>query len=162
MLAEKLDVPSRAPLLEPRMSDSASFDNALELSLRQGHPVAEAVSRLVPPAWEKDERIEPALRQFFQSIIQQQEPWDGPAALIFSDGLTVGAKLDRNGLRPMRYTLTSDGLLVVGSEVGITDLHDKHVVERQRLGPGDMLLADPANGVFFRPSEISGLLQRAV
>ena len=161
MLAEKLDVPSRAPLLEPRMSDSASFDNALELSLRQGHPVAEAVSRLVPPAWEKDERIEPALRQFFQSSIQQQEPWDGPAALLFSDGQTVGAKLDRNGLRPLRYTLTSDGLLVVGSEVGITDLHDKHVVERQRLGPGEMLLASPAAGVFFRPAEIAGLLQRS-
>src|SRR5207253_442539 len=128
---------------------------------RQGHPVAEAVSRLVPPAWEKDERIEPALRQFFQSSIQQQEPWDGPAALLFSDGQTVGAKLDRNLLRPHRYTLTSDGLLVVGSEVGTTDLHDKHVVERQRLGPGEMLLASPAAGVFFRPAEIAGLLQRS-
>src|SRR5207253_8213222 len=120
---------------------------------RQGHPVAEAVSRLVPPAWEKDERIEPALRQLFQSSIQQQKPWDGPAALLFSDGQTVGAKLDRNGLRPLRYTLTSDGLLVVGSEVGITDLHDKHVVERQRLGPGEMLLVNSATGEFLRPVE---------
>ena len=161
MLSERLGVPSNATLLEPQMSDSASFDNALELSLRQGHPVAEAVSRLVPPAWEKDERIEPGLRQFFLSSIQQQEPWDGPAALLFSDGHTVGAKLDRNGLRPLRYTLTSDGLLMVGSEVGITDLHDKHVVERQRLGPGEMLLASPVAGIFFRPTEIAGLLQRS-
>src|SRR5438105_6307320 len=142
------------------MSDSASFDNALEVSLRRGHPLAEAVSRLVPPAWEKDERMEAGLREFFRTSFHQQEPWDGPAPLLFSDGHTVGAKLDRNGLRPLRYTLTSDGLLVVGSEVGIADLHDKHVVERQRLGPGEMLLANPTAGVLFRPSEIAGLLQR--
>jgi len=161
MLSETLGVPRQATLLEPRMSDSASFDNALEVSLRRGHPLAEAVSRLVPPAWEKDERMEAGLREFFRSSLHQQEPWDGPAALLFSDGHTVGAKLDRNGLRPLRYTLTSDGLLVVGSEVGIADLHDKHVVERQRLGPGEMLLASPAAGVFFRPTEIAGLLQRS-
>ncbi len=149
-------------LLEPRMSDSASFDNALELSLRERRGLVESIARLVPPAWENDDHMPPTLRRFFQRSAREQEPWDGPAALVFSDGLTVGAKLDRNGLRPMRYTLTSDGLLVVGSEVGITDLHDKHVVERQRLGPGDMLLADPENGVFFRPSEIAGLLQRSV
>jgi glutamate synthase (ferredoxin) len=160
MLSQRLGLSSRTSLLEPGMSDSASFDNALEVSLRQGHTVAEAVSRLVPPAWENDSRMEPGLRQFFQSSAREQEPWDGPAALLFSDGETVGAKLDRNGLRPLRYTLTSDGLLVVGSEVGITDLHEKHVVERQRLGPGEMLLANPAAGVFFRPSEIAGLLQR--
>jgi glutamate synthase (ferredoxin) len=160
MLSQKLGLSSRTSLLEAGMSDSASFDNALEVSLRQGYTMAEAVSRLVPPAWENDGRMEAGLRQFFQSSAREQEPWDGPAALLFSDGQTVGAKLDRNGLRPLRYTLTSDGLLVVGSEVGITDLHEKHVVERQRLGPGEMLLANPAAGVFFRPGEIAGLLQR--
>ena len=75
-----------------------------------------------------------------------QEPWDGPAAMVFSDGVTVGAKLDRNGLRPLRYTLTSDGLLVVGSEVGIADFHGREIVERQRLGPGEMLLCNPRTG----------------
>ena len=80
-----------------------------------------------------------------------QEPWDGPAALIFTDGCTVGAKLDRNGLRPLRYTLTADGLLVVGSEVGIADLHGKEIAERQRLGPGEVLLLNPASGEFVRP-----------
>ena len=159
-LCKSLGVSEETPLLEPGMSDSASFDNALEVSLRNGRPLAESVARLIPPAWENDEAMERSLRRFFQHNAHQQEPWDGPAALIFSDGQMVGAKLDRNGLRPLRYTLTSDGLLVVGSEVGITDLFGKQVVERQRLGPGEMLLADPASGTFFRPSEISNLLRQ--
>ena len=162
-LCEALGLAQDTPLLEPGMSDSASFDNALEVSIRSGRKLAESVARLVPPAWENAERLDPELRSFFQQSAYEQEPWDGPAALVFSDGQLVGAKLDRNGLRPLRYTLTSDGLLVVGSEVGITDLHGKQVVERQRLGPGEMLLADPLNGTFFRPKEASRLLlqQRA-
>src|SRR6202007_1900472 len=111
-----------------------------------------------PPAWEHDEHLDPTLRQFLAGSAAEQEPWDGPAALIFTDGQVVGAKLDRNGLRPLRYTLTSDGLLIVGSEVGITDLSDKQVVERQRLGPGEMLIADPASGTFFRPNDIARLV----
>jgi glutamate synthase (ferredoxin) len=75
--------------------------------------------------------------RFLANSAPEQEPWDGPAALILTDGNFVGAKLDRNGLRPLRYTLTADGLLIVGSEVGITDLSDKQIVERQRLGPGE-------------------------
>src|SRR5262249_52760448 len=82
-----------------------------------------------------------------------QEPWDGPAAMVFTDGRSVGAKLDRNGLRPLRYTLTSSGLLVVGSEVGIADLHGEQVAERQRLGPGEMLTCDPTSGEFSRPRD---------
>ncbi len=114
--------------------------------------------RLVPPAWEHDERLDPGLRQFLANSAPEQEPWDGPAALLFTDGHLIGAKLDRNGLRPLRYTLTSDGLLIVGSEVGITDLSDKQVIERQRLGPGEMLIADPASGTFFRPDEVARLV----
>ena len=102
--------------------------------------------------------LDAGLRQFLANSAPEQEPWDGPAALIFTDGQVVGAKLDRNGLRPLRYTLTSDGLLIVGSEVGITDLSDKQVIERQRLGPGEMLIADPASGTFFRPGEVSRLV----
>jgi hypothetical protein len=79
--------------------------------------------------------------------------------MIFTDGQIIGAKLDRNGLRPLRYTLTSDGLLIVASEVGITDLSGKEIVERQRLGPGEMLIADPASGTFFRPNEVGGLVR---
>ena len=157
-LRRELGLPDNTRLLQSGMSDSASFDNALEALVRSGASLPESALRLVPPAWEHDERLDPGLRQFFAKSAPEQEPWDGPAALIFSDGQMVGAKLDRNGLRPLRYTLTSDGLLVVGSEVGITDLSDKQIVERQRLGPGEMLIADPASGTFFRPSEIARLL----
>jgi glutamate synthase (ferredoxin) len=158
-LRRELSLPEQSRLLQPGMSDSASFDNALEALVRSGSSLAESALRLVPPAWEHDERMDPGLRHFLASSAPEQEPWDGPAALIFSDGNFVGAKLDRNGLRPLRYTLTSDGLLIVGSEVGITDLSDKHVVERQRLGPGEMLMADPASGTFFRPNEIAQLVR---
>lgn len=157
-LRHQLRLAKNARLLQPGMSDSASFDNALEAFVRSGSSIAESTLRLVPPAWEHDEHLEPVLRQFLANSAPRQEPWDGPAALIFTDGNFVGAKLDRNGLRPLRYTLTSDGLLIVGSEVGITDLSDKKVVERQRLGPGEMLIADPASGTFSRPSEVSSLV----
>ena len=154
----KLGLPENARLLQPAMSDSASFDNALEAEVRSGRSVTEAALRLMPPVWEHDEHLAPGLRQFLARSAYEQEPWDGPAAMIFSDGDFVGAKLDRNGLRPLRYTLTSDGLLVVGSEVGITDLTGKEVIERQRLGPGEMLIADPASGTFFRPPDVERLV----
>jgi len=157
-LRRQLGLPNNARLLQPGMSDSASFDNALEALVRSGPSIAESALRLVPPAWEHDEHLDPGLRQFLANNAPQQEPWDGPAALIFTDGHFIGAKLDRNGLRPLRYTLTSDGLLIVGSEVGITDLSDKQIVERQRLGPGEMLIADPASGLFFRPNEVAQLV----
>ena len=144
--------------LEEGVSDSASFDNALEILLQQGYSLAAAMLRMVPPAWEADPHIPSALRRYLERQAREQEPWDGPAALVFSDGRMVGAKLDRNGLRPLRYTLTADGLLVVGSEVGLTDLHGKRVAERQRLGPGEMLLVDPVGGAIFRGDELSELL----
>jgi len=157
-LRHQLRLSKNANLLQAGMSDSASFDNALEALVRRGSSIAESALRLVPPAWEHDEHLDSRLRQFLANSAPKQEPWDGPAALIFTDGNFIGAKLDRNGLRPLRYTLTSDGLLIVGSEVGITDLSDKHVVERQRLGPGEMLIADPASGDFFRPLEVAQLV----
>src|SRR5215469_13253983 len=159
-LRREIGLPDECALLERGMSDSASFDNSLEIQLRQGRSPAEAVSRLVPPAWERDDSMPTALRRFYEANAGEQEPWDGPAALIFSDGQTVGAKLDRNGLRPLRYSLTADGLLVVGSEVGILDLHGCHVVERQRLGPGEVLIADPTNGILYRPNEVAELIAR--
>jgi glutamate synthase (ferredoxin) len=157
-LCRQLGLPDNSRVLQPGMSDSASFDNALEALVRGGSSIAESALCLVPPAWENDEHLDPGLRTFLANRAPEQEPWDGPAALIFTDGHVVGAKLDRNGLRPLRYTLTSDGLLIVGSEVGITDLSDKQVVERQRLGPGEMLLADPASGTFFRPNEVGSFV----
>src|SRR5579863_1689772 len=158
-LLRDLGLQENSKLLQPGMSDSASFDNALEALVRNGSSIAESSLRLVPPAWEHDAHLDAGLCQFLSQHAPEQEPWDGPAALIFTDGQVVGAKLDRNGLRPLRYTLTANGLLIVGSEVGITDLCDQQVVERQRLGPGEMLIADPASGTFFRPNEVGGLVR---
>jgi glutamate synthase (ferredoxin) len=158
LVRSELGLPSEAKLLQPRMSDSASLDNALETGVRRGASIIECALKLGPAAWEHDHRMDPALRHFLASHAPEQEPWDGPAALVFTDGNVVCARLDRNGLRPLRYTLTSDGLLIVGSEVGIADLRGKRVVERQRLGPGEMLVADPASGTLFRPEDIARLL----
>jgi glutamate synthase domain-containing protein 2/glutamate synthase domain-containing protein 3 len=109
---------------------------------------------MVPPAFENDPLLSRDVRAALASLSQHGEPWDGPAALVFSDGQFVGAKLDRNGLRPLRYTLTHDGLLIAGSEVGIIDLDESRIAERQRLGPGEMILANPATGTVFRYREI--------
>jgi glutamate synthase domain-containing protein 1 len=156
-LRHTLGLPATARLLEQRVSDSASFDNALEILLRKGYNAASAMWCMVPPARGNDPSDDSEFSSFLQAHAREHEPWDGPAALIFTDGRTVGAKLDRNGLRPLRYTLTSDGLITAGSEVGIADLHDKQVIERQRLGPGEMLVVDPANGKFVRPGKVSEL-----
>ncbi|HKU20415.1 MAG TPA: glutamate synthase large subunit [Terriglobales bacterium] len=155
-----LKLPEHVRLLEPRVSDSASLDNAFELYLRQGSAAGAAALTLVPPAWEDECAQVPAeARRFLAAQARRQEPWDGPAALVFTDGSVVGAKLDRNGLRPLRYTLTADGLLVVGSETGIADLHGKRVVERQRLGPGQLLLLQP--GKLLRPWQWPALPETA-
>src|SRR4029077_1078268 len=152
-LQQELSFSNQVRLLEDRVSDSASFDNGLELSLRRGYNPAEAMLSMVPPAWERSPEAAPELRNFLEEQARHQEAWDGPAALVFTDGCTIGAKLDRNGLRPLRYTLTTDGLLVVGSEVGIADLHSKKIAERQRLGPGEVLLVNPESGEFVRPRD---------
>src|SRR5579872_6290224 len=157
-LRRSLGLPATVRLLEERVSDSASFDNALEMLMREGYNPAAAMWRMVPPA-QGNFTDDSEFSSFLQAHAREQEPWDGPAALIFTDGHTVGAKLDRNGLRPLRYTLTSDGLIIAGSEVGIADLHDKQVIERQRLGPGEMLLVDPANNKLVRPGKLSELGQ---
>jgi glutamate synthase (ferredoxin) len=156
-LRQELRLPTQAQLLEPRVSDSASLDNALEIMLRRGYNPAAAMTCMVSPAWENAPSMALESRAMLEAHACRQESWDGPAALMFTDGCTVGAKLDRNGLRPLRYTLTSDGLLVVGSEVGIADLHDREIIERQRLGPGEMLLVELATGRFLRPRELPDL-----
>ncbi len=143
--------------LEENVSDSASLDNALELLLRQGRSIEAGLLTLVPPAFEPDGQLDARVRNFLESAATHYEPWDGPAALVFSDGRTLGAKLDRNGLRPLRYQRTADGWLVAGSETGIADFDDKQVVERQRLGPGEMLVVELETGSVARDGE---LLQR--
>jgi glutamate synthase domain-containing protein 2/glutamate synthase domain-containing protein 1/glutamate synthase domain-containing protein 3 len=153
-LRARLTVGSWFTPLEGNVSDSASFDNAFELKLLEGLAPDEAMLTMVPPAFENDPLLSRDIRAALTSLSQQSEPWDGPAALIFSDGQFVGAKLDRNGLRPLRYTLTHDGLLIAGSETGLIDLDESRIAERQRLGPGEMILANPATGIFLRWREI--------
>src|ERR1700732_3338698 len=153
-IREQLTVGSWFRLLEENVSDSASFDNALELRLLQGFSPEAAMLSLVPPAFDNDPFLSRDVRAALSSLSQEGEPWDGPAALVFSDGQFVGAKLDRNGLRPMRYTLTHDGLLIAGSETGLIDIDESRIAERQRLGPGEMILANPATGLFLRWRDI--------
>src|SRR5882757_5701799 len=153
-IRSRLTVGPWFPLLEENVSDSASFDNGFELRLLEGLSSEEAMLAMVPPAFEKDPLLSRDVRGALASLSQAGEPWDGPAALVFSDGQFVGAKLDRNGLRPLRYTLTHDGLLIAGSETGLVDLEESRIAERQRLGPGEMILANPATGLFLRWRDI--------
>src|SRR5882724_4748368 len=140
--------------LEQNVSDSASFDNGFEVKLLQGFSPEEAMLAMAPPAFENDPLLSRDVRAALSALSLHSEPWDGPAALIFSDGQVVGAKLDRNGLRPLRYTVTHDGLVVAGSETGLVDFEESRIAERQRLGPGEMILANPATGTLFRWREI--------
>jgi glutamate synthase (ferredoxin) len=153
-IRERLTVGSWFRALEENVSDSASFDNGFEVKLLEGFSTEEAMLAMVPPAFENDPLLSRDVRGALAALSQHSEPWDGPAALIFSEGQFVGAKLDRNGLRPLRYTVTHDGLVIAGSETGLIDLEESRIAERQRLGPGDMILANPANGLFLRWREI--------
>ncbi|HET9111089.1 MAG TPA: glutamate synthase central domain-containing protein, partial [Ktedonobacterales bacterium] len=156
------DVAWLRPALEAEGSDSTSLDNALELLLRAGRDLPDALTLLMPPAWEGDDRLTPKAQAFFQARAPLMEPWDGPAALAFSDGTLVGAALDRNGLRPLRTALTHDGVLVVASEVGAIDLPEASIAAKGRLGPGQALLLDTARGVIMYDAEIKAMLaQRA-
>src|SRR5450432_1507008 len=153
-LRARLTVGTWFRILEENVSDSATVDNAFEQKLLEGLSPEAAMLSMVPPAFENDPLLSRDVRGALASLSQAGEPWDGPAALVFSDGQFVGAKLDRNGLRPLRYTLTHDGLLIAGSETGLVDLEESRIAERQRLGPGEMILANPVTGAVFRWREI--------
>jgi glutamate synthase domain-containing protein 2/glutamate synthase domain-containing protein 1/glutamate synthase domain-containing protein 3 len=144
--------------LEEYVSDSASLDNALEFLVQQGFSLDSGLLTLAPPAFEANSRLSSFGRNFLESAACEYEPWDGPAALVFSDGRIAGAKLDRNGLRPLRYTRTADDWLIVGSEAGIADLEDKEIIERRRLGPGEMLVVNLCTGDLLRDDELLTLI----
>jgi glutamate synthase (ferredoxin) len=137
----------------PEGSDSASLDNALELLVQRGWEVSEALMSLVPDAWEGRGDLASAVRDFYRYQSIRFEPWDGPAALAFSDGIVVGAALDRNGLRPLRWQRTRDGLVAAASEAGVVTMAPEDVVERGRLGPGQMLLVDTRDGSLLRDAD---------
>src|SRR5256885_13334010 len=137
----------------PEGSDSASLDNALELLVRRGWETSEALMSLVPDAWEGRGDLAPAVRDFYRYQSTKFEPWDGPAALAFSDGFVVGAALDRNGFRPLRWARTRQGMVAAASEAGVVTMQPSDVVERGRLGPGQMLLVDTRDNSVLRDAE---------
>jgi glutamate synthase domain-containing protein 2/glutamate synthase domain-containing protein 1/glutamate synthase domain-containing protein 3 len=135
------------PLIDVTASDSAKLDTALELLLRGGRSIDHAMAMLVPQVWEGSSDLPPAVRDFYRYHAALVEPWDGPAGLVFTDGRRVGATLDRNGLRPLRYQMCGDGLIVCGSEVGAVRTAGRGGVRRERLGPGEMVLFDLDRGL---------------
>ncbi|WP_336921106.1 glutamate synthase large subunit [Aquipuribacter sp. SD81] len=139
-------------------SDSASFDEVLELLHLGGRSLPHAVLMMIPEAWENHAEMDPARRAFYDYHSDIMEPWDGPASVTFTDGTLIGAVLDRNGLRPARYWVTSEGLVVMASETGVLDIEPDHVVRKGRLQPGRMLLVDTGQGRIIDDAEIKSQL----
>ena len=146
------------PICTPGASDSASFDEVLELLHLGGRSLPHAVLMMIPEAWENHELMDPARRAFYEFHSMFMEPWDGPANVCFTDGTLVGAVLDRNGLRPGRYTVTDDGLVVLASESGVLELDPATIVQRGRLQPGKMFLVDTEHGRIVADEEIKSQL----
>ncbi len=148
------DVKKLIPVLTPGASDSANFDNAFELLVRGGRSVEHAMAMMVPEPWSGHETMPDDKKAFYEYHACKMEPWDGPASMAFSDGLRIGAVLDRNGLRPSRYWVTSDGQVIMASEVGVLPVPQEKVVEKGRLEPGRMFLVDMQAGRIVGDEEI--------
>ncbi|HLF39603.1 MAG TPA: glutamate synthase subunit alpha, partial [Burkholderiales bacterium] len=142
------------PLIYDGQSDSASFDNALELLVMGGYSVAHAMMMMIPEAWENHTLMDPARRAFYEYHAAMMEPWDGPASIAFTDGRQIGATLDRNGLRPSRYIVTSDDLVIMGSECGCLPVPEEKIVKKWRLQPGKMFLVDLEKGRIIDDKEL--------
>src|SRR5690606_39154113 len=143
------------PICDPEGSDTASFDEVLELLHLGGRSLPHAVLMMIPEAWENHTEMDPARRAFYEFHSTLMEAWDGPASITFSDGTLVGAVLDRNGLRPGRFWVTEDGLVVLASEAGVLpDIRPESVVRKGRLQPGKMFLVDTARGRIIEDDEI--------
>ncbi len=144
------------PVVNASFSDSANLDATLELLVRSGRPITESLLTLVPEAFRDQPELagKPEIQAFYEYSACTQEPWDGPALLVFADGRSVGATLDRNGLRPARYCITSDGFVVMGSETGVVELDESRIIEKGRLGPGQMLAVDLEQGRLLRNWEV--------
>ena len=149
------------PLIDEGQSDSACFDNALELLVAGGYSLAEAMMLLVPEAWTKNPLMDSKRRAFYEYNAAIMEPWDGPAAVAFTDGRQIGATLDRNGLRPARYLITNDDMVVMGSEMGVLTIPQEKIIKKWRLQPGKMFLIDTEQGRIIEDEEIkNGLINR--
>jgi glutamate synthase (NADPH/NADH) large chain len=149
------------PLIYDGQSDSASFDNALELLVMGGYSVAHAMMTMIPEAWENHSLMDPARRAFYEYHAAMMEPWDGPASIAFTDGRQIGATLDRNGLRPSRYIVTDDDLVIMGSECGCLPVPEERIVKKWRLQPGKMFLVDLEKGRIVDDKELKDTLSGA-
>ncbi len=146
------------PLIYDGQSDSASFDNALELLVMGGYSVAHAVMMMIPEAWENHTLMDPSRRAFYEYHAAMMEPWDGPASITFTDGRQIGATLDRNGLRPSRYIVTDDDLVIMGSECGCLPVPEERIIKKWRLQPGKMFLVDLEKGRIVDDKELKDSL----
>ncbi len=142
------------PVMREGGSDSARMDNALEFLVLAGRELPEAILMMIPEAWENREDMDPALRAYYEFHSFLMEPWDGPASIAFTDGRKIGAVLDRNGLRPSRYTVTKDGFVIMASEVGVLEIAPENVLLKERLHPGKIFCVDLEEGRILDDGEI--------
>jgi len=149
------------PLIYPGQSDTASFDNCLELLVMAGYPLVHAMMMMIPEAWEQHTLMDDNRRAFYEYHAAMMEPWDGPAAIAFTDGRQIGATLDRNGLRPARYCITDDDLVIMASEAGVLTIPESKIVKKWRLQPGKMFLIDMEQGRIIDDKELKDNLANA-
>ncbi len=155
------DIKKIIPIVNPNGSDSSMFDNTLELLVLAGRPLAHAMMMMIPEPWSNHESMDDERRAFYQYHSCLMEPWDGPASIAFTDGKQMGAILDRNGLRPSRYYVTKDGMVILASEAGVLDIPADQVVRKGRLQPGRMFLVDTEQGRIIEDEEIKREVSRA-
>ena len=155
------DLKKLYPISFEGQSDTATFDNTLELLTMSGYPLAHAAMMMIPEAWEQHEMMDERRRAFYEYHASMMEPWDGPAAMVFTDGKQIGATLDRNGLRPARYLVTDDDLVVMASESGVLPIPENKVVKKWRLQPGKMFLIDFEQGRIVDDEELKALYASA-
>ena len=148
------DLQKVLPVIRPRGSDTATFDNVLEFLVMAGRSLPHAILMMIPEPWAGNPAMDPAVRAFYEYHSSLMEPWDGPASIAFTDGVVIGAMLDRNGLRPSRYCITKDDLVIMASEVGALDIPPDRIVCKDRLRPGRMLLVDTGAGRIVSDDEI--------
>ena len=148
------------PVVNTNGSDSAMLDNTLEFLVMNGMPLPLAVMITIPEPWSNNKAMAQEKKDFYQYYATMMEPWDGPASILFSDGDYMGAILDRNGLRPSRYYITSDDQLILSSEVGVLDIPAEKIVVKERLRPGRMLLVDTVKGKLIDDDELKEAMQQ--
>src|SRR5450756_614753 len=157
MLSSELfgeDLPKVLPIIDPNGSDTAMFDNTLEFLVLSGRSLPHAMMMMVPEPWQNHESMSEEKKAFYEYHSTLMEPWDGPASMGFTDGVRIGAVLDRNGLRPSRYYVTKDDQIIMASEVGVLDIPADRILHKGRLQPGRMLLVDTQEGRIVADEEL--------